>query len=90
MRIRAFRWRPRAQRFTRVDRAHFAAYGDFSLDFEVVYDVIGADFTLYMDIQQAINLAIYRKFQEEGIQFTYPTQELIVRRPPGELRGVTA
>jgi small-conductance mechanosensitive channel len=80
----------RAQRFTRFDRAHFAAYGDFSLDFEVVYYVIGADFTLYMDIQQAINLAIYRKFQEEGIQFAYPTQELIVRRPPGELGRVSA
>ncbi len=80
----------RAQRFTRFDRAHFAAYGDFSLDFEVVYYVIGADFTLYMDIQQAINLAIYRKFQEEGIQFAYPTQELIVRRPSGELGGASA
>ena len=71
------------------DRPHFAAYGDFSLDFEVVYYVIGADFTLYMDIQQAINLAIYRKFQEEGIQFAYPTRELIVRRP-GELGRASA
>jgi small-conductance mechanosensitive channel len=43
-----------------------------------------------MDIQQAINLAIDRKFQEEGIQFAYPTQELIVRRPPGELRQTSA
>ncbi len=72
----------RAQPRTRFDRAHFAEYGDFSLDFEVVYYVIGSDFNLYMDIQQAINLAIYRKFQEEGIQFAYPTQELIVRRDP--------
>lgn len=38
----------------------------------------------------AINLAIYRKFQEEGIQFAYPTQELIVRRPSGELGGASA
>ncbi len=43
-----------------------------------------------MDIQQAINLAIYRKFQEEGIQFAYPTQELIVRRPPGDLGRASA
>jgi small-conductance mechanosensitive channel len=27
-----------------------------------------------MDIQQAINLAIFKKFEEEGIQFAYPTR----------------
>ncbi len=80
----------RAQRSARFDRAHFAEYGDFSLVFEVVYFVVGADYSLYMDIQQAINLGIYRRFQEEGIGFAYPTQELIVRRtpePPGPLLG---
>lgn len=72
----------RAQRLTRFDRAHFVTYGDFALEFEVVYYVIGADYGLYMDIQQAINLALYRRFQQEGIQFAYPTQEVIVRRSP--------
>jgi small-conductance mechanosensitive channel len=43
-----------------------------------------------MDIQQAINLAIDRKFQEEGIQFAYPTQELIVRRAVGGLGEASA
>jgi MscS family membrane protein len=38
---------------------------------------------LYMDIQQAINLAIYRRFQEEGIEFAYPTTEIILRRAGG-------
>jgi small-conductance mechanosensitive channel len=78
----------RAQPRTRFDRAHFAEYGDFSLVFEVVYYVIGSDYNLYMDTQQAINLGLYRCFQEEGIGFAYPTQELIVRRtpePPGPL-----
>ncbi len=70
----------RAQRNTRFDRAHFFEYGDFSLVFEVVYYVLGADYTLYMDIQQAINLAVYRRFAEAGIEFAYPTQELIVRQ----------
>lgn len=82
----------RAQRRTRFDRAHFAEYGDFSLVFEVVYYVIGSDYSLYMDAQQAINLGIYRRFQEEGIGFAYPTQELIVRRspePPGRFLEAT-
>jgi small-conductance mechanosensitive channel len=63
---------------TRFDRAHFAAFGDFSLVFEVVYHVLSSDFGVYMDIQQRINLAIYRRFEHEGIGFAYPTQTLHV------------
>jgi small-conductance mechanosensitive channel len=73
---------------TRFDRAHFFSYGDFSLNFEVVYYVRASDYNLYMDIQQEINLKIFRRFAEEGISFAYPTQELVVRpvrlaQPPG-------
>jgi small-conductance mechanosensitive channel len=64
----------------RFDRSHFNAYGDFSLNFETVYYVLERDYALYMDIQQAINLAIYRKFEEEGIEFAYPTQTLFVEK----------
>lgn len=64
------------QPHARFDRAHFARYGDFSLVFEVVYYVTSPDYNLYMDTQQAINLAIFRRFQEEGIEFAYPTQKL--------------
>jgi small-conductance mechanosensitive channel len=63
----------------RFDRAHFNAYGDFSLNIEVVYYVRSPDYTLYMDRQQAMNLAIYRKFAAEGIEFAYPTQTLLVQ-----------
>lgn len=65
-----------AREETRFDRAHFKAYGPFSLDFEVVYYVLRPDYSLYMDIQQAINLVLYRRFAEEGIEFAYPTQTL--------------
>ncbi|WP_200383166.1 mechanosensitive ion channel domain-containing protein, partial [Thiococcus pfennigii] len=72
----------RGQPHARFDRAHFFEYGDFALTFEIVYYVLGADYGVYMDTQQAINLAIYRRFQEEGIDFAYPTQELILRHAP--------
>jgi small-conductance mechanosensitive channel len=62
------------------DRAHFCSYGDFSLDFEVVYYVIGSDYNKYMDIQQEINLAIMEEFKKRGIEFAYPTQTLFVSR----------
>jgi len=72
-----------AQEQVRFDRAHFASYGDFSLNFEIVYWVLDRDYALYMDIQQEINLALYRKFEEEGIEFAYPTQTLFIEKNGG-------
>ena len=69
---------------TRFDRSHFKAYGAYSLDFETVYFVLAADFNLYMDIQQAINLAIHERFEEAGIEFAYPTQTIFVEREAAE------
>ena len=67
-----------AQEQTRFDRAHFARYGDSSLDFEVVYYVLVPDYNAYMDIQQAINLELFRRAEAEGIDFAYPTRTLHV------------
>lgn len=64
----------------RFDRTHFKAFGDFSLDFEVVYQVVEPDYALYMDIQQAINLAILQRFAEEDIQLPYPTQTVYIAK----------
>ena len=58
------------------DRAHFAAYGDSSLNFEVVYNILSADYNAYMDVQQAINFRIYEAFEPMGIEFAYPTRTL--------------
>ncbi|MDA9101323.1 mechanosensitive ion channel family protein [Omnitrophica bacterium] len=65
---------------TRFDRAHFQAFGDFSLNFEVVYYVLSADYNQYMDIQEKINLGIQKAFAAEGIEFAYPTQTLFVSK----------
>jgi small-conductance mechanosensitive channel len=65
---------------TRFDRAHFAGFGDSSLDFEVVYYVLASDYNLFMDIQQAINLEMVRRFGETGIEFAYPTRTLYMER----------
>lgn len=64
----------------RLDRVHFKEYGDFSLNFEVVYYVTNPEFGVYMDVQEAINLEIFGRFQEEGIEFAYPTQTLFIPR----------
>jgi len=57
-----------------MDRCHFASFGPSSLDFEVVFYVNSADYNLYMDIQQRINLHLYQAFEREGIEFAFPTQ----------------
>ena len=56
------------------DRAHFSGYGEYSLDFEVVYFINTSDYTVYMNAQQEINLAVKAKFTELEIEFAYPTQ----------------
>ncbi len=65
-----------AQENCRFDRSHFAAFGDFSLNFETVYFVTAPDYEVYMDVQQAINLGLFRRFEKEGIAFAYPTQTI--------------
>ena len=62
------------------DRGHFANYGDFSLNFEFVYYIIGSDYVKYMDTQQKINMEIYRTFENKEIEFAYPTQTLFVNK----------
>lgn len=62
------------------DRAHFSSYGDFSLNFEVVYYVMSADYNIYMDRQQEINLAIFEVFEKENIEFAYPTQTIVFNK----------
>ncbi|WP_247236752.1 mechanosensitive ion channel family protein [Telluribacter sp. SYSU D00476] len=71
---------------TTFDRAHFAAYGDSSLDFEVVYFVLSSDYNVYMDIQQTINLRMYEEFQKMGVEFAYPTRTLYLTNHNGEPR----
>lgn len=61
---------------TTFDRAHFSAYGDFSLNYEVIYFVESRNYTAYMDAQQAIYLQIKSAFEVKGIEFAYPTQTL--------------
>ena len=67
-----------AREKARFDRAHFAAFGPSSLDFEVVYFVTDPNYGVYMDAQQAINLEIMDRFLEAGVEFAYPTQTIFV------------
>lgn len=62
-----------AQPGLRFDRAHFKEFGVYALIYEAVYYVTSPDFNLYMDRQQAINLALYDRFAAQGVPFAQPT-----------------
>jgi small-conductance mechanosensitive channel len=58
-----------AQHNVRFDRAHFKRFAETGLEFETVYYVTTADYRTFMDAQQAINLAVLRRFRGTKINF---------------------
>jgi small-conductance mechanosensitive channel len=68
------------QENAQFDRGHFSSFGDFSLNFDFVYYVLSSDYATYMDVQQAINMEIFYKFEEVGIEFAYPTLSLFINK----------
>jgi len=73
----------------RLDRVHCASFGDFALNYEIVYYVLSPDYNVYMDKQQAINFALLAAFEQAGLTFAYPTQTLYLAGPgrPGAPAG---
>ena len=59
-----------AQPKARFERAHFKSVTESALLFEAAFFVNDRDYNLYMDTQQAINLAIYARLQKEGVVAT--------------------
>lgn len=70
-----------AQKTVRFDRSHFAGFQESALRIETVYFVQDPDYGKYMDIQQAVNLEVLRRFKAEKITFAYPTRTLEVKGP---------
>ncbi|MGM0421163.1 MAG: mechanosensitive ion channel family protein [Bacillota bacterium] len=69
-----------AQDKTEFDRAHFSAFGDYALIYEVIYYVLDKDYTKYMDIQQQINLGLKGELEQRDISFAFPTQTVHVQQ----------
>jgi small-conductance mechanosensitive channel len=67
-----------------VDRVHFTGFGDSSLNFEIVFWVEAAEYVILMDKTQAASLAIMRRFEQEGVDFAYPTRTLFIAGPSGD------
>lgn len=59
---------------TRFERAHFKKYGETAPIFAAAFYFDDPDYNQYMDAQQAINLGIHQRLQEEGIAPVRSTQ----------------
>jgi small-conductance mechanosensitive channel len=55
------------------------SYSDSSLVFETVYFVLTADYLTFANVNQAVNLAVLRRFAAEKIGFAFPTRTIVVR-----------
>jgi hypothetical protein len=62
------------------DRAHCTGIGTYSVDYEIVYYLDSADFTVFMDTHQGISLDLLEKLEQEGIQIALPTTQTILQQ----------
>lgn len=59
---------------------YFSEFGDFSLNIAVIYWCLEPDFKLYSETLTSINRLIKIKFEENKIDFAFPTQTLYVEK----------
>lgn len=62
------------------DRANLSEIGEYTLNFEVVFHIESADFTLYMNTKEAVFLEIIRRLQEKDVVMPYPTRAVILNK----------
>lgn len=70
---------------TRFDRSHFSAISDAAFVVETVYFVTTADYTLYMDIQQQINLTLLERLRTQGVQLAFSGRETVLLNVGGQV-----
>jgi len=68
------------QDHTRFERAFFTQIGQSALMFEAIYYMTDDDYLVFLGTQQAINIEILRRFEQEGISLAYPTQTVHVEQ----------
>ena len=64
-------------------RAGFTGFGDSSLDFDLQFDSDGANYMNFYTGRTAVGLAILKRFNDEGIDFAFPTQTTLTAAPDG-------
>ncbi|WP_417621105.1 mechanosensitive ion channel family protein [Parasphingorhabdus sp.] len=66
-------------------RSGFVGFGDSSINFELDFDIMSSEYDVVYEGRHTIGLAILQKFNEEGLEFAYPTQTTFTAAPDGEM-----
>jgi len=66
-------------------RSGFVGFGDSSINFELDFDIMSSEYEPVYQGRHTIGLAILQKFNEEGLEFAYPTQTTFTSAPDGEM-----
>jgi len=60
-------------------KVYFSDFNDWSLNIYLSYWVKPADYWLWQEVNERVNLAIMKRFEQEQIEFAFPTQTLYVK-----------
>lgn len=66
-------------------RAGFVAFGASSLDYELEFESMSADYQHAYDARHNVGMALYRRLDEEGVSIPFPTQTTYTAAPDGRL-----
>jgi len=61
-------------------RVYFNEFNDWSLNIYMSYWVKPADYWLYQQVNERVNLEIMKRFEAEHIEFAFPSQTLYVKK----------
>ncbi len=61
-------------------RVYFSDFNDWSLNIYMSYWVRPADYWLYQEVNERVNLEIMKRFESEQIEFAFPSQTLYLKK----------
>jgi len=64
----------------RPPRVFFDKFNDCSLNIYMSYWVKPADYWVFKEVNQRVNIEMMKRFEAEGIEFAFPTQTLYVKK----------
>jgi len=64
----------------RPPRVYFSEFNDWALNIYMSYWVKPADYWLYYEVNERVNLEIMKRFEAENIEFAFPSQTLYVKK----------
>ena len=70
-----------AQKKVKFERSHVASFGESGVRIETVYYVLDPDYKVYMDVQQAINLELFKRFSGDKVRFAMPSRTVYHEGP---------